>query len=110
MRIAQYVRYATMLGFVTDDHIWENLKSAITLIQRRESTIPTIIFPVLIHYACPHKNYIPKCSQLLTNYLIIHFFKQADTLSRKKRPDNLISVAICIVEPFYASWLPILLY
>ena len=38
------------------------LQSAITLIQRHES-IPAVNFLVLIHSACPYKNYVLKCSQ-----------------------------------------------
>ena len=41
------------------------LHSAVTQIQRRESTIPAIKFLVLIHSACPCKNYALKCSQFL---------------------------------------------
>ena len=49
------------------------LQSAVTLIQRRESTIPTIKFLDFIHSTCPYKNYVPKCSQFL-HKLIIYFF------------------------------------
>ena len=35
----------------------------LTLIQRRESKIPAVKYRVLIHSACPCKNYAPKCSQ-----------------------------------------------
>ena len=39
------------------------LQSAITLMQRHESTIPTIKLPSF--YLCPYQNYVPKCSHLL---------------------------------------------
>ena len=50
------------------------LQRAISLIQRRESKIPAIKFLVLIHSACPYKNYAPKCSQFphKLDYLIIY--------------------------------------
>ena len=66
------------------------LQSAVTLIQRRESTIPAIKFLVFIHSARPYKNYVPKCSQFLHELIIYFFFfylvcnKRADTLSKKK--------------------------
>ena len=63
------------------------LQSAITLIQRRESKIPSIKFLVLTYSACSCKNYGPKCSQKPheLNYLnSFFFFRGNHTLSRKK--------------------------
>ena len=54
------------------------LQSAITLIQRRESTIPAIKLLVLIRSAYSYKNHGPKCSQkpheLFSFYLLFKFF------------------------------------
>ena len=47
------------------------LQSAITLIQRHESTIPAIKILVYIHSACPYKKL---CPEVLPNPLLFNFF------------------------------------
>ena len=44
------------------------LQRAITLIQRRDLKICSVKCLVLIHSACPYKNYVPKYSQPSMNY------------------------------------------
>ena len=50
-----------MYGFPVQTY--GKIQSAIILIQRRESKMPAVKYRVLIHSACPCKNYAPKCSQ-----------------------------------------------
>ena len=52
-----------LLQFPNNDTTVKSLPSAVTLIQRRKSKIPAIKLRVLIHFACPSKNYTPKYSQ-----------------------------------------------
>ena len=59
------------------------LQSAIILIQRHESTIPTMKFLVFVHSVHPYKNCVLKCSHFL-HELFNYFLQATDTLSRKK--------------------------
>ena len=62
-------------------------KTSKCLIQRCESTIPTIKLLVLIHSACPYTNHVLKCSQTLHeldySYLVCYFefFRTSAALS-----------------------------
>ena len=63
-----------MYGFLIQTY--GKLQSAVSLIQRSESTIPAIKLLVFIHSARPYKNYAPKCSQYLhelVNYILLFF-------------------------------------
>ena len=59
----------------------ENTLGAIALILRRESKIPSVKLVVLLHSACPSKNYAPKCSQFPHKLGLQFFFLQAGTHS-----------------------------